>query len=99
MWGACYEHHSSVRGFIPLYSIYCCSRPRRKITGTLGISPTLEEVDLYTEIGKFPLVYDASTDPTTIEEMDLMAKETTAEVKNKGSVDSESDVTDGEDVE
>ncbi|KAK6992323.1 hypothetical protein R3P38DRAFT_2417271, partial [Favolaschia claudopus] len=41
----------------------------------LGVAPLLEDVDLYEKNRKFPLVYDSSTDPEVVREMELMEKE------------------------
>ncbi|KAF7346736.1 Reverse transcriptase-RNase H-integrase [Mycena sanguinolenta] len=72
---------------------HCTNLVAQKITGTLGMSPKVEEVDLYNETRKYPLVYDPAKDPVVVQEMELMAAEAKKEAKNvSGDSDMGSDV-------
>lgn len=56
------------------------------------MSPTVQDLDMYEESRKFPLVYDPAADPVVIAEMELMAQEATKLASRKnGAVDSETD--------
>ncbi|KAJ6529101.1 hypothetical protein B0H10DRAFT_2239846 [Mycena sp. CBHHK59/15] len=52
-----------------------------KITGTLGMSPPPEKIDLYNETRRYPLAYDSIVDPVVVREMELMAAEAKTEAR------------------
>ncbi|KAF7296753.1 Reverse transcriptase-RNase H-integrase [Mycena indigotica] len=53
----------------------------QKITSSLGLTPAAEEVDLYEQNRKFPLVYTPETDPLVAEDTALMKAEAKSEGK------------------
>ncbi|KAF8214478.1 hypothetical protein K438DRAFT_1749592 [Mycena galopus ATCC 62051] len=61
------------------------------------MSPKVEDLDLYNETCKYPLVYDSTVDPVVVREVELMATEAKSETGKKVSGDSDvgSDVETG----
>ncbi|KAJ7354264.1 hypothetical protein DFH08DRAFT_955660 [Mycena albidolilacea] len=90
---ALYPEMASMRNIQIGCGGHCTNLVAQKITGTLGISPKPEEIDLYNEAHKSPLVYDSAVDSLVIQEMELMAKEAKSESKNaSGDSDTDSDI-------